>query len=929
MTAYELAHNKWIKNNRVGPEPQFAQVQSLQSVNMATQILRSVVNQYPNHQRTQDALYHLGFLLTEMKSESAALYFQRLIDRFPKSNFIPDAHLALGEFHFSRNRFNEALANYQKVLSYRNSKAYPYAVYKLGWTFYNLRGTEEETTKNLQKSLTAFKLLVKYIDDMSSKSKMHELRKDALRDMVLVYADLGNTVDAEKYFRSAKEPELYVTLLERLAWLHADAGRNREAADIYGRLVAEYPRNPKNIHFVVRLAAIHEREQRRDQLIESLETASQLVQPNSEWMQAQKAAEVRESAKRVLVKELNYWSVYLHAEYQKTNNRKTAIDSLRIYNMALAQQAEGPEFYTALFNQSQLYTSLGEHDKAVEGYYRAATLDRKLSLRRVESKTALENAMAESEILLQEKGAPQKRGPEVQALEARLIKIIDLHAALFPQDPERTAHLQRAAYLVYHSGQTQQAAQRWIAMAKENPRSVQVSEGLRLIVKRSFDKADWISAGQETKQFLSIPGVAAAPVGAQLSKLQRVAHFQQALALEGGGKFLEAAKLFADFHKSYPTDPDAPKALLNSAGNQLRARQPEGALVTLEKFVVQYPQSEFKNKALEMTAATAEGLGRFTDAARSLEQLSALQTQKDLAAQGLHRAAEFRLAAGQPSLAITNIQSALVGFKRGQDLCEAYKTLIDAQGQIRSVSVGSTAKEAAQRCVTQAPEWGIYFLGLAAKLSFENNNSNEAASLATLALNTAKGLKGKLVNPYAHEGLLMAGTVRLDLLEIQGRALRMRRVSSSETLQVEFTRIKTDAQTLAQQYAQLAQLGQAEISVAALYRVAEIQETLASILIQVPSPKTAGGAELENFRSQLDKIAIPLQEQASQLYVQALEKSHDAEVISLYTRLLQEKLAVLRPGEYRKLIEEMPKPSYLSHELPMSKETRAVVQEEE
>jgi hypothetical protein len=245
------------------------------------------------------------------------------------------------------------------------------------------------------------------------------------------------------------------------------------------------------------------------------------------------------------------------------------------------------------------------------------------------------------------------------------------------------------------------------------------------------------------------------------------------------------------------------------------------------------------------------------------------------------------------------------------------------------VSVGSTAKEAAQRCVTQAPEWGIYFLGLAAKLSFENNNSNEAASLATLALNTAKGLKGKLVNPYAHEGLLMAGTVRLDLLEIQGRALRMRRVSSSETLQVEFTRIKTDAQTLAQQYAQLAQLGQAEISVAALYRVAEIQETLASILIQVPSPKTAGGAELENFRSQLDKIAIPLQEQASQLYVQALEKSHDAEVISLYTRLLQEKLAVLRPGEYRKLIEEMPKPSYLSHELPMSKETRAVVQEEE
>ncbi|MEN9530678.1 MAG: hypothetical protein RI932_2551, partial [Pseudomonadota bacterium] len=303
MTAYELAHDRWTKNNRAAAEPKFVQVQSLNSVNMAVQILRSVVNQYPNHPRTQDALYHLGFLLTEMKSDSAALYFQRLIDRFPKSNFIADAHLALGEFYFSRNRFNEALANYQKVLSFRNSRSYPYAVYKLGWTFFNVRGNEEETAKNLQKSLTAFKLLVKYADDMSGKNRMSELRKDALRDMVLVYSELGNTADAESYFKSVEEPELYVTLLERLAWLHADAGRNREAVEIYGRLVAEYPRNPKNIQFMMRLAAIHEREQRRDQLIESLEMAAQAVHPSSEWMQAQKSAEARENAKRVFIKE--------------------------------------------------------------------------------------------------------------------------------------------------------------------------------------------------------------------------------------------------------------------------------------------------------------------------------------------------------------------------------------------------------------------------------------------------------------------------------------------------------------------------------------------------------------------------------------------------------------------------------------------------
>jgi len=247
LATYEAAHDQWEKNQRRGSEPVFRQKKSIAAMGTATQILRKLVNQYPNHARTPEALYQLGLMLTELKSDSAVLYFKRLIERFPKSKFVQDAHLAMGEFHFGRNQFTQALGYYQKALSDRKHRSYPYAAYKLGWTFFNIRDTEKITQQNLNKALLAFKLLVKFTDESQSGRKQKVLRKDALRDMVLVYADLGDISGAKQYFRSVEEPALYVTLLERLAWLHAESGRNAQAADLYGQLVKDFPNNQKKI----------------------------------------------------------------------------------------------------------------------------------------------------------------------------------------------------------------------------------------------------------------------------------------------------------------------------------------------------------------------------------------------------------------------------------------------------------------------------------------------------------------------------------------------------------------------------------------------------------------------------------------------------------------------------------------------------------
>jgi TolA-binding protein len=88
-----------------------------------------------------------------------------MIKNHPKSKLIPDAWLALGELHFDKHRIKEATTAYQNVMNFKTHRAYPYAVYKLGWCFYNSQGVNEKKTgENLEKSLAAFQLVVKLSD---------------------------------------------------------------------------------------------------------------------------------------------------------------------------------------------------------------------------------------------------------------------------------------------------------------------------------------------------------------------------------------------------------------------------------------------------------------------------------------------------------------------------------------------------------------------------------------------------------------------------------------------------------------------------------------------------------------------------------------------------------------------------------------------
>ena len=90
-------------------------------------------------------------------------------------------------------------------------------------------------------------------------------------------------------------------------------------------------------------------------------------------------------------------------------------------------------------------------------------------------------------------------------------------------------------------------------------------------------------------------------------------------------------------------------------------------------------------------------------------------------------------------------------------------------------------------------------------------------------------------------------------------------------------------------------------------------------------PSGAGDEEINAFRSSLEQVAFPLQEEAYKYYEHAFNSSRDVGTFSEWTRLAYEKMAELRPANHKKIDAQTVNPEYLSHQLKMSDENEELI----
>ena len=201
---------------------------------------------FGTYKRMDEALYYyafeLGVLGKEVEMQEA---YKRLIQNYPDSAFISQAYLAFADYYYGKGEIQNAVRLYEKVLVYKDSPVYAYALYKLGWCHLNPIGTAEP---RYDLSLNFFEKTIQATKEgrAGSEAAGKQLRTDTRRDLVRAYVWAAKPTKAWEYFEKwgvgpTKGEDDKRIMMTRLANQYFGNGMYTESTYVYKKLQGLFP----------------------------------------------------------------------------------------------------------------------------------------------------------------------------------------------------------------------------------------------------------------------------------------------------------------------------------------------------------------------------------------------------------------------------------------------------------------------------------------------------------------------------------------------------------------------------------------------------------------------------------------------------------------------------------------------------------------
>ena len=200
-------------------------------------LYKDIIKYYPDYEQIDKIRYYMAFNLAEMGYAGEAYeQYSGIVREHSNSKYLAEAFLGMAEYTFTiEEDMDLALQQYQKVVSIDpTSSAAAYAMYKMGWCYFNLGQPK--------RALQQFTNVIKEADAEGATGRKADMRKEAIKDLVKAYSmyDEAKPANAKKYFKSFAADDAEVNMmLERLARLYSEGGRVTDSIYVYNLLIKD------------------------------------------------------------------------------------------------------------------------------------------------------------------------------------------------------------------------------------------------------------------------------------------------------------------------------------------------------------------------------------------------------------------------------------------------------------------------------------------------------------------------------------------------------------------------------------------------------------------------------------------------------------------------------------------------------------------
>jgi TolA-binding protein len=918
LVSYEAKYQKWVQGGKKGTEPKITYEKSKAQLTNAANAFRTLVQQFPKSPRTAAALFALGKTLARLENENSILYFNQLIRDHKNSPLVTDAYLSMGEYYFDKHQVPKAIDSYRMVLKNKTHQAYTYAVYKLGWAYFNATPKNDADAKdNINKSVTSFKLVVRLSERDKALAGRLNLREEAIKDLILVWSETQDTESAWAYFKTIGEKDSFYTLLERLGGIYSDQGNNRKAIEVYQRLLAEAEGREGNPEIYGRLVELHDRSGDTKAAIADLKDMQRLYVKGSNWTIKHGAKkDVIDAAYKLVEFNLHRYGTLFHNRGNKSKSNEMLAGAAAIYSLYLSSFPENGHAYEIRYYLADIQFEFAKYEASSDNYTLVAQARPKDG--KYLSAAAMNAVLAMNKLDAQQKYAklpPAGQVPkplEIPSVKKKLIVTLDNYVGFLPKSADGYPMRFTAAEVYFNYGQYDVAMARFNKIADELPSTKQGVASVKMILAFQVEKKNWADSATLSRKFLANSSFKDKELRTYLASVLKTATFNQALALAAEEKHKEAALAFMAYRKDFPDDKSADRSLYNASVNFYKASMPEEALMANTTIIEKYEGSTMRPNAFVDVAQTYEGLAQFENSAKFYRRFAVTYPADERAPTALFNAATLYKGLKNFAEAEKNYSTFIRSYPKNALVNDAKWETAQLQEKLKNyAAAAATYREYAQRIGNSDP----------------SQNYLARAKAATIQMNNLGGTKGRkeyetLRSELVRDSKTPAFEARRIIAETAFKEVepafaeyRKMTVNDPRKIEAQAQKKQTQLVNTAKRYEAVTSIGSIEFAVASLYRLGQMHEDFSQVLFNAPAPAGSSQVEVDKFKSSIEKVAFPLKEQATQFYETAFKRSQEVETFTVWTQRTYAKMAELAPTKYPAVIEQSIYPNYLEHRL--------------
>ena len=294
--------------------------------------LKRIERRFRFFNKLDEVLYTMGWHLNDLKRHGEAVdAFMRLVRKTPKSAYMPDAYLGIGNYYFGKNQGGESLKWYNKVLAYKQSDIYGWGLYYIGWVHYNRQDYEE-----------AVKTFVQVLDYSANEANGRiTFFEDGTKYLVKSWAEVGTPTGALNFFKKAV-PGQELALLDALARHYTETSQYQKSSIVLNELIRLTYNKPKSVEYLYLTVENYYKAADLEGTIGAIERLSLgLLKHGTEAVRAEDIS--------LLLAEI---ATTFHAESERTLDMKVLRYAEKIYSAYIEHFASDTHSYDMLHNHA-------------------------------------------------------------------------------------------------------------------------------------------------------------------------------------------------------------------------------------------------------------------------------------------------------------------------------------------------------------------------------------------------------------------------------------------------------------------------------------------------------------------------------------------------------------------------------------------------